>query len=288
MTGWGAGPGAVALVAAPAGAAMGEQAIALAGAHLIAPAALSVPVAAPVLLIEAADLGDDVLLPLIAAAAAAAAGGTALVVAMAPAQIDLVAAALIETPAQLLCAAGLSERVAALTLARRAAPAPRLRETEAERLAALRDEIARLVETLSRLSADPGERPPVALADRTTAYRAGDAGAAPVTAADIRAVIKARRLRDALFGAGLFEDPAWDMLLDLHAAHLEGAQVSVSSLCIAAAVAPTTALRWIQRLTALGLLVRSPDPDDGRRAFLALSPAALAAMGRYWAAAPLR
>ena len=59
------------------------------------------------------------------------------------------------------------------------------------------------------------------------------------------------------------------MLLDLYAAELEGAQVSVSSLCIAAAVAPTTALRWIGRMTEAGLFVRQPDPFDRRRAFLA-------------------
>ncbi|KAK0360107.1 hypothetical protein LTR94_028604, partial [Friedmanniomyces endolithicus] len=79
-------------------------------------------------------------------------------------------------------------------------------------------------------------------------------------------------------------DPAWDMLLDLFAAALEGTQVSVSSLCIAAAVAPTTALRWIGKLTAADLLHRHPDPQDRRRAFVSLSPAARDAMYRYVAA----
>ena len=43
------------------------------------------------------------------------------------------------------------------------------------------------------------------------------------------------------------------VLLDLFAAELEGNRVSVSSLCIAAGVAPTTALRWIARMTDMGL-----------------------------------
>ncbi len=55
-----------------------------------------------------------------------------------------------------------------------------------------------------------------------------------MTARDVREVIRARRLRDQFFERGLFEDPAWDMLLDLFAAELEQTQVSVSSLCIAA------------------------------------------------------
>ena len=42
------------------------------------------------------------------------------------------------------------------------------------------------------------------------------------------------------------------MLLDLLAARLERERVSVSSLCIAAAVPPTTALRWIRTLTDKG------------------------------------
>ncbi|MFX4925881.1 hypothetical protein ABTC31_20055, partial [Acinetobacter baumannii] len=84
------------------------------------------------------------------------------------------------------------------------------------------------------------------------------------TAAEVRRIIRGRRLRDQFLGDGLFEDPAWDILLDLYAAHLEGTQVSVSSLCIAASVPPTTALRWIGRMSDLGMLERRPDPFDRR------------------------
>ena len=85
-----------------------------------------------------------------------------------------------------------------------------------------------------------------------------------------------------MFGLpGLFEDPAWDMLLDLFAAELEGRQVLVSSLCIASAVAPTTALRWINKLIAVGLLERQPDTLDRRRAFVALTPRASTCLNDY-------
>src|SRR3546814_5360350 len=57
----------------------------------------------------------------------------------------------------------------------------------------------------------------------------------------------------------------------LMAAHLSGQRVSVSSLCIAAAVPATTALRWIRALTDHGLFLRQADPSDGRRVFIALS-----------------
>lgn len=107
-----------------------------------------------------------------------------------------------------------------------------------------------------------------------------------VDAGLIRDIIRARRLRDELFGGGLFADPAWDMLLDLMAARIERREVAVSSLCIAAAVPATTALRWIKQLTEAGLLRRVADPDDGRRVFIELTGQAAAAMEAYFSAMP--
>lgn len=107
----------------------------------------------------------------------------------------------------------------------------------------------------------------------------------PVTAAEIRAFIRLRRLRDQFFAPDLFADPAWDMLLDLMAARLSGEAVSVSSLCIAAAVPATTALRWIRSMTDRGILVRKADPQDGRRVFIALSDESVDAIQAYFRAA---
>lgn len=108
-----------------------------------------------------------------------------------------------------------------------------------------------------------------------------DAMDSPVAGAQVRALLRARRLRDQLLSGDLFADPAWDILLDLIAARLERTQVSVSSLCIAAAVPPTTALRWIRHLTERGLLQREADPVDGRRIFVALSIGGADAMMRW-------
>lgn len=107
-----------------------------------------------------------------------------------------------------------------------------------------------------------------------------------VDAAAIRSIIRARRLRAHFFGAGLFADPAWDILLDLTAARLEGRSVAVSSLCIAAAVPATTALRWIKQLTETGLLRRVADPVDGRRVFIELTDGAARMMMAYFASVP--
>lgn len=107
-------------------------------------------------------------------------------------------------------------------------------------------------------------------------------GNASLAAAQVRAMLRSRRLRDQIFPPDLFADPAWDILLDLMAARLEGIKVSVSSLCIAAAVPPTTALRWIRQLTESGLLVRQADPNDGRRIFIALSEKGAEAVTRWF------
>lgn len=110
-------------------------------------------------------------------------------------------------------------------------------------------------------------------------YAADSAG--PADSAFIRAMIRTRRLRGDYLPADLFADPAWDILLDLMAARLEGKKVAVSSLCIAAAVPPTTALRWIAMLTERGLLRRVADPEDGRRIHMELSDDAARALGVY-------
>lgn len=87
----------------------------------------------------------------------------------------------------------------------------------------------------------------------------------------VREHIRQRRMRADFFPADVFSDPVWDMLLDLYAAHYEGHAVSVSSLCIAAAVPATTALRWIKTMTGHGWLVRTRDEQDGRRVYVHLS-----------------
>lgn len=98
----------------------------------------------------------------------------------------------------------------------------------------------------------------------------------------VRRILRNRRRRDEYFDHGLFADPAWDMLLDLCAAKLEGVKVSVSSLCIAACVPPTTALRWIGQMVDAGLLVRVEDESDKRRVFIGLSVKCDHALMRYF------
>ena len=245
-----------------------------------------------IVVIEGQAIVPDLLDPIIdAAIALATAIGARIVASFSTAQIDHVAARLLGLDVQLLCAPSIVERTGALAIA--AAPtgyhfADRAREGEAERLRLLNDEVARIAETLARLtragSAATIDAPPFdtpgSVNDRKTGYGQGgvaEAGPARI----VRGAIRARRMRARFFDGDLFADPAWDMLLDLYASHLEGARVSVSSLCIAAAVPATTALRWIATMSEAGMFDRHDDPLDRRRAYIALSDDARAAMQRY-------
>lgn len=203
---------------------------------------------------------------------AARSGRHPSIIAAPVALIDVVAAAVPHSAIQHLCDPSASERAAALAMAGTGGTA-RLHDIRRANgdLRQLSEEVGRIAGILAGLS-DGEALPRPDKGDRASA-------------ADIRAMIRARRLRDQYFGAELFADPAWDMLLDLMAARLERQRVAVSSLCIAAAVPPTTALRWIKALTDHGLFVRQADPEDGRRVYVELSDKAADALDAYLAAA---
>ncbi len=135
----------------------------------------------------------------------------------------------------------------------------------------LSDEVSRIADQLARLAS----RQDVPMLPTLTDSSATE------TARSLREIIRKRQARKQFFPAELFADPAWDIMLDLAAARLEGKQVSVSSLCIAADVPTTTALRWIKGMTDAGMLARRSDPEDGRRSFIDLSDEAAEAMERY-------
>lgn len=99
-----------------------------------------------------------------------------------------------------------------------------------------------------------------------------------------KATLRRRLLRRQLLGSEeLFGEPAWDMLLDLFVHECEGKPLSMSSLCTAAAIPESSAMRLAQRLCDAGLLVRLPDPADGRRSFMKLAPEVAHRLRAYFA-----
>ncbi len=215
--------------------------------------------------------------------------------------LDDVFACLDQSQAQILVDPGRAERMVALGRVLGRAVQLRLRElSEEDRLQLLRitqqvEEIARRLDHLG--FGGPGASPPEGGAlqleapaqpffgePANGAQRAARALRPPLPDPRlVRRIIRQRQLRGRFFDGELFADPAWDMLLDLTAARAEHGRVSVTSLCIASGVPPTTALRWIGQMTEAGLLARIEDETDRRRAFIVLTDMAAEAMARYFA-----
>ncbi len=202
-----------------------------------------------------------------------------------PECLDSVAARLNAPSVTLMCQATAADWIMSLAMTGVRGPAVLhdVAVDETMRLHRLAEEVQRIAKTLADLAGPVGN-------DGMIGFRAGTAPytpplAASVSATDVRAIIRLRRMRERYFRSDLFADPAWDMLLDLMAARLERMRVAVSSLCIAAAVPPTTALRWIKTMCDHGLFVRVADPEDGRRVFIELSDGAAGAMTAYLSAA---
>ena len=120
-----------------------------------------------------------------------------------------------------------------------------------------------------------------------TVTRPASVAPTAITEAEVRQFIAWRAKRSKALGGNLFADPAWDMLLELYAATLGGQRVSVTSLCIAANVPATTALRWLKILEGEGLAVRNDDPLDGRRSFVSLSKAGEAKLSAFFGEAAI-
>jgi hypothetical protein len=195
--------------------------------------------------------------------------------------IDTVTARIDSHAVELIVNADDAQRLATLSIAE-ARSAMRDRASDiaadqsAERLRQLGDEVSRIAATLARLSSGPA-------GGLSNVVPASTGDAPEVSEETVRGVIRSRRLRSRYFPEELFADPAWDMLLDLLQAEIAQLRVPVSSLCIAAAVPATTALRWLKAMVQQGLFVRRADPHDGRRVFVELAPDASRALRRYFA-----
>ena len=215
--------------------------------------------------------------------AAATEGALRAVVEIASDDIDRTEAMAPHPDIALVCGADDGDRLLALALAVRPRNA-QLRDVADEagvtRLTQLSEEVGRIAHALATLVQSSPRASSMPVLPTARSVFLDDDVALGVA---LRAVIRSRRARSQFFPADLFADPGWDILLDLMAARCERRRVSVSSLCIAAAVPPTTALRWIKDMTSAGLLVRQADVADGRRIFIDLADNAATAMRAYFA-----
>lgn len=221
-----------------------------------------------------------------------AAIGARLVVSVEPSALDAVFVCVDRSRPEILVAPTRGERLVALGVMKAQRDDSRVREIGAddrETLQRLTEQVAQIAAQIDRLAGEVG--PAFRLGSPADEFRHDTHSERELIRTPrpplpdprlVRLIIRQRQLRAQYLGGELFADPAWDILLDLTAARAEHNRVSVTSLCIASGVPPTTALRWIAQMTDAGLLQRVEDDSDRRRAFIELSDKAAEAMARYF------
>ncbi len=87
-----------------------------------------------------------------------------------------------------------------------------------------------------------------------------------------RRFLALRRQRTVFFGNKLIDECDWEMMLDALVAHEEGRRNTLSNMCLATMAPPATAFRHLTKLIECEVMVRHPDPEDGRRVWVELTP----------------
>ena len=95
-------------------------------------------------------------------------------------------------------------------------------------------------------------------------------------------IYESRRKRARYIEDDIFGEPAWDIILDLLISKLSGKRISVTSSCMASAVAPTTALRWLKHLEEYGIVIRENCLTDNRRSYVSLSDSTFNSLVKYF------
>jgi DNA-binding MarR family transcriptional regulator len=96
-------------------------------------------------------------------------------------------------------------------------------------------------------------------------------------------IFEKRRARSKTFGrhAAMFQEPAWDILLELFIHHRTRRTLAVSGIAFSIGASLSTSLRWIRRLKEHGLVERIDDAADARLHLVGLSATGLELMRTY-------
>lgn len=132
------------------------------------------------------------------------------------------------------------------------------------------DDITRRLDDLLKAMAEVSPAEPAA----------GSVGADKLEAA--RRARAERRERERVFGASIFGDHGWCILLDLFIAFEEGREVTVFTMCRDIPVPEGAVLRCVATLIEAQLVLRQSQAPDPRRISLALTDRGLAMMCDYF------
>lgn len=131
------------------------------------------------------------------------------------------------------------------------------------------DLVVALQRCLTSFHARPEE--PAILEDEPDDRRAG-----------LRRYIEARRMRSVLLGPNLFSDPAWDLMLLLFEAELDGRVMTLEELSETARLSLNLTLGQMGVMERRGLVIEHRgSPNSRRRRAMRLTPLALDAMASW-------
>ena len=99
---------------------------------------------------------------------------------------------------------------------------------------------------------------------------------------DAARLLARRKLRNQLFDANLFGEPAWDILLSLYVIHNERRRLSIRNLAQYCDLPLTTTQRWLDYLAQREFIARLPSPTDHRVVYIELADKGRARMDNYF------
>jgi hypothetical protein len=98
--------------------------------------------------------------------------------------------------------------------------------------------------------------------------------------------LKVEQERARFFGAEMFFNPGWAILLHLFVSSANGRPVDTGNLCLAAGVPDTVALRHLAVLVSANFVRRRPNPDHPGATCLTLTALGEKALCDYFSRAP--
>ena len=94
-------------------------------------------------------------------------------------------------------------------------------------------------------------------------------------------ILRQRRRRHEYFKASLFDEPGWNLLLQLYVRDSAGGSTTAEELLTSAATMASMAARWLAHLEEEGLVVRVAHPSDPATEFIELTNESRQAMEAY-------
>lgn len=165
---------------------------------------------------------------------------------------------------------------------RNPAPADELQaETEIDRRAEP-ERLAYSYRTIAQVSRELADWVPILrrLAEAESLRDLALAQSSELTAASVRSIITARRLRDGYFWP-LMSDAAWAVMLELFANRLEGERLDVAGLSVATDLPLDSTIHWVDWLAGRGMVLRNGHGLDDEAALIDLTDAGADEMRAY-------